>query len=161
MNNRNKQILISASVVFANRDGKMLWFVVKHEDSGWEIPKTAVRRGESSVRASIRAMGEQGGMRAKVLEEVGRSGGSTSVGGRIVPQKTIYYLMQQRGESEVLGFVEYDWQDYSKAVKKLESKKDQNMLEKARAMAKEILKKQKKDGVEEDEDFFEQESEPD
>lgn len=160
MNNKNKTILISCAIVYTSKDDKVSWFLVKQgEENGWEIPKTAVRRGESSVRAVIRAMGEQGGMRAKVLEEVGRSGGSTTVNGKIMTQKTIYYLMLQRGEAQILGFTEFDWLDYAKAQKKLKSKKDQSMLEKARDLMKQIQKQKKDQGIEdddEDEEFFEE-----
>lgn len=157
-NNKNKTILISSAIVYTQRDDKTLWFLVKQgEESGWEIPKTAVRRGESSVRAVIRAMGEQGGMRARILEEVGRSGGSSSINGKIVTQRTIFYLMLQRGESHVLGFAESEWLEYAKAQKRLTSKKDQAMLEKARDLMKEIQKTRKNLNIEEDEDEDEDE----
>ncbi len=140
-----KTILVSSAIVFKKPKDKYLWFLVRqNQDSGWEIPKTTVRRGESSVRAVIRVMGEQGGMRAKVLEEVGRNSGSASVNGKIVPQRYLYYLMIQRGESEVLGFAETEWMDYTKAFKRLKSKKDQQMLIKARDLIK-VLQKTKKD----------------
>lgn len=155
-NNRNKIILISAAVIYRQDGNKTAWFLVKQNDeAGWEIPKTAVRRGESSVRGVIRMMGEQGGMRAKVLEEVGRSGGSASINGKIVSQRYLYYLMVQRGDPQVLGFVEYEWLDYAKALKRLKSKKDQAMLEKARDLMKEVNKdKKRKDLMDEEEDEF-------
>jgi hypothetical protein len=136
-----KEILIAGATVYKKQDDKVLWFIVKQsEENGWEIPKTTVRRGESSVRAVIRQMGEQGGMRTKVLEEVGRNIASATLNGKVVPQRYIYYLMLQRGDNEVLGFVEYDWVDYAKAMKKVENKKEQKILEKARELMKEIQK---------------------
>lgn len=159
-NNKNKTILISSCAVYHQDGNKINWFIVKQNDeTGWEIPKTPVRRGESSVRAVIRMMGEQGGMRAKVLEEVGRSGGSASINGKIVSQRYIYYLLVQRGDTQVLGFVEYEWMDYAKAIKKLKSKKDQSMLAKAREVMKEVQKDKKRQSLleeEEDELFLEE-----
>ena len=65
--------LVSAAAVYKKDGDDVLWFLIKEkEGGGWEIPKTVTKNGESSVRASIRALGEQGGMRVKVLEEVGR-----------------------------------------------------------------------------------------
>lgn len=155
----NKLILISSAVVYKNPEkgkkskAKPLWFVVRTVDeSGWEIPKTAVRRGESSVRAVIRLMGEQGGMRAKVLEEAGRSGGSANINGKIVSQRYLFYLMVCKGDSEVLGFPGAEWLEYEKAVRRLSSKKEQNMLKRAREIAKEIQKTNKtRDEFEEEE----------
>lgn len=154
-NNKNKTILISGAIVYKKLDDKVLWFVVKHNDeNGWEIPKTTVRRGESSVRAVIRQMGEQGGMRAKVLEEVGRSNGSATINGKVVPERYLYYLMVQRGDNEVLGFVEYEWLDYNKAVKRFSTKKEQNMMEKAREIMKEVAKTKRDEKWEDEEEAF-------
>jgi ADP-ribose pyrophosphatase YjhB (NUDIX family) len=151
---KNKTILISVAVVYkyptnhGTKKEKPVWFIIGGSTEGqWELPKTTVRRGESSVRAVIRQMGEQGGMRTKVLEEVGRSAGSTTVNGRIVAQKYLYYLMVCKGDSEVLGFSQSAWLDYEKAYKRLSSKKDRAMLAKARDMAKDIQKQ--KNGREE------------
>lgn len=141
MKNNNKPMLISIAIVYKKEEDKVLWFLVRQgADSEWEIPRTAVRRGESSVRAVIRMMGEQGGMRVKVLEEAGRHAGSASVNGKIISQKYLYYLMISKGTQEVLGFTECDWFEYSKALKKLGSKKDQAMMAKAKEILKEIQK---------------------
>jgi len=148
-----KEILIAGATVYKKLDDKVLWFIVKQSDeNGWEIPKTTVRRGESSVRAVIRQMGEQGGMRTKVLEEVGRNIASATLNGKIVPQRYIYYLMLQRGDNEVLGFVEYDWVDFNKAMKKVENKKEQKILEKAREIMKEVQKTGKDEAKWDDEE---------
>jgi len=145
MASKDKLLLVGVAVVF-NRDnrGKPRWFVIRQTADGeWELPKMAVRRGESSVRSVIRAMGEQGGMKVKVLEEVGRSGGAVTVNGKVVSQRYLYYLMLEKGGGEVLGFEQYDWLDYPKAVRKLVTKRDKQMLMTARDMVKEMEKKKK------------------
>ncbi len=142
---KEKIILVGGAVVYRKVNGKTTWFVVKQkENSDWELPKTTARRGESSVRAVIRAMGEQGGMRAKVLEEVGRGGGAVMLNGRTVPQRYLYYLMINKEGSEVLGFVDYDWFEFSKAIRKLTAKRDQAMLRSARDLLKKIESEKKK-----------------
>lgn len=142
---KQKLILVGAAVVFKKVKNKPVWFLVRQkEESDWELPKTTARRGESSVRSVIRMMGEQAAMNVKVLEEVGRSGGAALVAGNTIPQRTIYYLMICKDAKEVLAFVESDWLDYSKAVRKLKSKKDLNMLKGARDLLKELDKKKKK-----------------
>lgn len=141
---KQKLILVGAAVIYKKVKDKPVWFLIKQkEDGDWEIPKTNARRGESSVRSVIRMMGEQAAMNVKVLEEAGRSGGAALVGDQTIPQRTIYYLMYCKEAKEILAFVDSDWFDYAKAVKKLKNKKDINMLKSARDLLKEIDKKKK------------------
>ncbi|MBX4206150.1 NUDIX domain-containing protein [Candidatus Microgenomates bacterium] len=157
LNNKQKEILVGGSVVYKKDNGKTTWFLVKQDmDSDWELPKTNVRRGESSVRSVIRAMAEQGGMKAKVLEEVGRNTKAVMHNGKPIDQKVIFYLLIERGGGEALGFAEYQWMDYAKASKKLD-KKDQKMLKIAKDLAKEVEKKAKKNPLFEEVDEFEKE----
>lgn len=130
---RNNQLLISGAVVFKRtRNGKIYWLIVKQGDDKWEIPKVTVRKGESSVRASLRMMGEQAGMNARVLEEAGRSGGSTTVNGKVIPRRHIYYLIVQKSVGEIIGFNEHAWHDYKKAMKALSLKKEKEILKQAK-----------------------------
>jgi ADP-ribose pyrophosphatase YjhB (NUDIX family) len=139
---QDKTVLISAAVVFKKSRGKSRWFVVKqgNGENDWEIPKTLVRRGESSVRAAIRMMAEQGGMSARVLEEVGRSGGAVKIKGKLVSQRHLYYLMVFKDGGEVLGYDDYEWLEYAKAVRKLSTKRDRMMLKQARSLLREVEK---------------------
>lgn len=142
---KNKIILISGSVIYRRIKDKPQWFLVKMgEDTGWEIPKTTARRGESSVRAAIRSMAEQGGMRGKVIEEAGRNSSTATVNGKPLPQRNLYYLMIQKEAGEVLGFPEYDWLEYEKAARRLTLKREKQMLKNARDILKELDKKRKK-----------------
>lgn len=138
-------VLVSGAVLFKEGRGKRRWFIVKQsEDESWEIPKVFVRKGESSVRAALRMMGEQGGMTTKVLEEAGRSGGVTSINGKIVPQRHLYYLMIfQSGAKEAIGFENYLWLDYARAVRKLSSKRERAMLKSARQELRKLKKAKK------------------
>ncbi len=142
---KQKLILVGAAVVYKKVKDKPVWFIVKQkEDSDWEIAKTNARRGESSVRAVIRMMGEQAAMNVKVQEEVGRTAGAAMVAGNTVPERKIYYLMFCKEAKEVLAFIDSDWVDYAKATRKLKSKKDLAMLKSARDLLKELDKKKKK-----------------
>jgi len=127
-------VLVSTPIIFKEWRGKTMWFITKQEkESPWELPKIAVRKAESSARASIRLAGEQLGMDAKVLEEAGRAGGTTSVNGKVLAQRQLYYLMRLRDASgEVLGFEDSAWLDYASAVRKLSAKRDKQMLKGAR-----------------------------
>lgn len=142
----NNSVLIGGACLFKEEDGKCFWLLVKsNPESEWELPKIVVRKVESSVRAVLRMLGEQGGMSVRILEEAGRSGGVTTVNNKVVPQRIIYYLTRQKSsEGEIIGFSEYSWLDYAKAVKKLSSKKEVQMLTGARDEYKNWLKKRKK-----------------
>ena len=123
-------VLISGAVLFKEGRGKIRWFIVQQGDEDkWEIAKVYVRKGESSVRAALRMMGEQGGMTTKVLEEAGRSGGVTTINGKTLSQRHLYYLMiLQSGAKEAIGFPSFQWLEYAKAVRKLSSKRERMML---------------------------------
>jgi 8-oxo-dGTP pyrophosphatase MutT (NUDIX family) len=147
MNNtkNNQQISIGGAIVFRDNRGKRQFLLVKNkEDSDWEIPKVTVRKGESSVRAVIRLMSEQGGMTVRVLEEAGRSLGTTVINGKPVSQKYYYYLMLQKGGvSELIGFFEYKWMEFSDAIKKVPLKREKDMFKSGKDVLKEWEKTHK------------------
>lgn len=129
-------VLVSGSVVVRDLRGKEKWFLIKGEEE-WEFPKVVVRKGESSVRAALRIMGEKGGMTTRVLEEAGRAGGVTTVGGRTLPQRHIYYLMlTKENPNEAIGFEESMWLDYAHALKKVATKREKGVLKDARGIYK-------------------------
>jgi hypothetical protein len=124
--NKEQIILISGACLFKQSRGKVYWLVVKNtQEAGWEFPKATVRRGESSVRAILRVLGELAGMSVRVLEEVGRASTSTVINGKTMPQKFIYYLLIFKSSAgEILGFTDYEWLEHGKALKKLELKRE-------------------------------------
>lgn len=151
---QNQQILIGVALVFRDINKKRQWFVVRQkEDGDWELPKVTVRRGESSVRSVIRLTGEQAGMTVRVLEEAGRASASTIINGKSIPQKIYYYLMVQKsGGLDPIGFVDFQWLEYAKAVKKVTLKKDKEMFAEAKAVLKEWEKTHKKQLLEPEEE---------
>jgi hypothetical protein len=140
------QMLIGVAVIIRSQRKREKWFVVKNSNSDtWELPKIVVRKTESSVRSVIRMTGEQGGMRTRVLEEVSRGNSTIVNSGRQISQRLIYYLMLIKGDSgESIGFDSPIWLEYSKAVKKLTSKKEQGILRQAKKIYREWEKKRKK-----------------
>ena len=146
MINDKNLVLVSGACAFRDVRGKVAWFLIKIPDEDkWEIPKVLVRKGESSVRASLRLMTEKGGMNVRVLEEAGRAGGVTTINGKTLPQRHIYYLMITKYASEEpLGFSDYIWLEYSKAVRKIASKRERQMLKGAKTTLAEWKKKRQK-----------------
>lgn len=136
-------VIVAGACIFRENNGSLKWFLVKQKDEdGWEIPKILVRKGESSVRAVLRMMGEKANMTTRVLEEAGRFGGITTVNGKKLPQRHIYYLMLEKAQSgEVIGFSENAWLEYSKCIKTLSSKRDITVLKAANIELSRIKKK--------------------
>ena len=145
LNNKDKEQLVGVGTIFKLSKHKPIWFICKvSEEAPWELPKTIVRRGESSVRSILRLAVEQGQMRARVLEEAYRATVVVKGNGRAITQKHIYYLLVQKDAGEIIGFGKFAWLDYARAVKKLVSKKEQTALRAARDLLKELDKKSKK-----------------
>ena len=136
--NKDQSILISGACLFKESRGRVYWLVVKNTDEvGWEIPKATVRKGESSVRAILRVLGELAGMSVRVLEEVGRASSSASVNGRSISQKFLYYLLiYKTSAGEILGFTDFEWLEQGKAIKKLSIKREKSMLREAKVVLK-------------------------
>ena len=139
-------VLISVACLFKEGRGPDKWLVAKQEeDSGWELPKIASRKAESTARGAIRMCGEQLGVNTQVLEEAGRAGGVTSINKRVVPQRHLYYLMillETSGES--IEFYESKWLEYAKAIRKLPIKRDRQMLKAAKEELVRWRKRQEK-----------------
>lgn len=138
-------VLLAAGVVGKIERGKFKFFLVKNnEESEWELPKLTVRKTESSVRAVLRMIGEQAGMRARILDEASRFNSSQQVGGKLVNQKIFYYALIHKADSgENIGFFETAWLDYPKAVKKLTLKREKDSLSSANKILKDWLKRKK------------------
>lgn len=150
----NNQIIIAGTALCKKRsNGKFVWLVIKQSESPeWELPKTTVRKGESSVRATIRMMGEVGGMNARVIEEAGRFTGTAVVNNRTVPKRILYYLMIQKSAGEMIGFNQFKWLTYEDAVKKLDAKREKDVMKKAKSELKIWTDDKKKRRQEEEEE---------
>lgn len=136
-------VLVAGACVFKENRGRLKWFLVKQNgEENWEIPKVLVRKGESSVRAVLRMMGEKGNMTTRVLEEAGRFGGITTVNGKRLPQRHIYYLMIERSQAgEVIGFTDSIWIEHSKGLRMVFSKRERAVLKAACTELSRIKKK--------------------
>lgn len=144
-------ILISGACVFEEKRGHLKWFLVKQNgEEDWEIPKVVVRKGESSVRAALRMMGEKAAMTTKVLEEAARFGGITKVNGKKLPQRHIYYLMHKKAESkETIGFTDSAWFTHAKCLRIISTKREKAVLK----AAKKELARIKKEGLKNNKKF--------
>lgn len=144
MKNEKGEILVGGAIIFKEGKGKNLFLLSKNNDGEFEILKSTVRRGESSVRAVIRYTSEQGNMNTRVLDEVGRGTSVGTVNTRQITYKYIYYLLFFKAGLEISGMGDISWFDYATAAKKLKLKREKDMLKVASNMVKEREKNKKK-----------------
>lgn len=142
---KNNNLSISGAVVFRDYRKKRQWLIVKNDgNKDWEIPKVTVRKGESSVRAVIRMIGEVAGMTARILEEASRANGATVINGKSLSVRYYYYLMMQKAGSEMIGFDDFAWVEYAQALKKIGLKREKDALKSAKDILKAWEKARKK-----------------
>lgn len=144
MKNEKGEILVGGAVIFKEGKSKKLFLLSKNNEGDWEMLKSVVRRGESSVRSVIRYTSEQGNMNTRVLDEVGRSTGTGTVSNKTVTYKYLYYLLLFKAGLEISGMGDISWFDYATAVKKIKLKREKEMLKTANQMIKDWEKKKKK-----------------
>lgn len=144
MKNNNGEVLVGGAVIFKEGKNKNLFLLNKNNDGEWEILKSIVRRGESSVRSVIRYTSEQGNMNTRVLDEVGRGTSVGTANNKSVTYKYIYYLLIFKTGLEITGMGNISWFDYQTAAKKLKLKREKDMLKTASQMVKEREKDKKK-----------------
>lgn len=138
--------LITGLTGYRLQNTKTEWLVTKAtKDSDWELPKSGVRRGESSVSALIRAMQEEMGLKGRVLEESGRTNLIKTADGEQVNEKLLFYLVRTAPAEETKGrFAEKRWAGYTQAHKLLGLVREQKILEQAAEILKECRKENKK-----------------
>lgn len=144
MKNDKGEILVGGAVIFKEGKNKNLFLLNKNNDGEWEILKSIVRRGESSVRSVIRYTSEQGNMNTRVLDEVGRGTSVGTANNKSITYKYIYYLLIFKTGLEITGMGNISWFDYQTAAKKLKLKREKDMLKIASSMVKEWEKNKKK-----------------
>lgn len=137
---QNMDKLLTGALAYREKRGGVEWFLVKSKNNGGlEIPKSDVRRGESSVSAAIRFLKESAGLYVAVLEEAGRMNVTARFGSQSLGAKVIVYLARS-SESDLPSSVEGQWLKYNSARRKLELAREQKVL----GQAKDVLKQWQK-----------------
>lgn len=142
---------ITGAVAYREKKNSPEWYIVKKKDSNnWELPKSDVRGGESSVSAIIRYMNESLGIKAQVLEEASRTKLTVNLNGAPTEQNLYYYIMRQ-GKSipdefpiKLLISVEGEWVSFAIAKRRIELVREQKALIGANDYFKECQKAKNK-----------------
>lgn len=143
--------VITGAVAYREKKGAPEWYIVKSRSTGnWELPKSDVRGGESSVSAILRYMKESLGIKATVLEEASRAKLTVTANGAPTEQNLYFYIMRQ-GKSApdelpiaALISVESQWVSFAIAKKRLELVREQKALTEANNYLKQWEKAQTK-----------------
>lgn len=134
--------LVAGAVAYRENKGAVEWYLMKNAKDQLELPKTDVRRGESSVSAVLRFAKETAGLRPTVLDEAGRLTVSSTKNGEEIDEKLIFYLIQNKGQEA--GFSKFGtWLKYPNARKKLSLVREQKMLSQANDAVKQWTQKKK------------------
>lgn len=127
--------LIAGSTVCRKRRSQTEWLLIQAaKNGGWEFPKDAVRRGESSVSAIIRYLNEILGLRARILEEAGRATVSSTGSGETREEKLVFYLACLTGGQVQEGHIrrkDIKWFPSVSATKNLSSARERRILKQA------------------------------
>jgi hypothetical protein len=148
------QKIIAGAVAFREHKGATEWFVIKSNDKEtWELPKSDVKSGESSVSAILRYMKDSLGMKATVLEEAGRATATANHGGSSIEQRLVFYIIRQGGKASAEELatvprstvrVNGQWVAYPAVKKKLNLIREQKMVVQANDYLKECKKEKTK-----------------
>lgn len=130
------EVLVSGAVVFRTRGEKVSWLIIKPgNDDVWQLPKSVVRRGESSVRTAIRVLAEMAGLRVRVIEEAGRTTITSRRKGGSLSKKLIYYLVLQKGKDDAnKNGTKISWVDFTRARDKLASSEKRILIQAKQAL---------------------------
>ncbi len=142
MNLKNKILTLKSAggVVYKKEKNKIKWLIVKPAGrKEWRLPKGLIEKNETSVKAAMREVEEEGGVKAVIKEKVGEIKYFYTQDGQKVLKTVIFFLMEyiegdtsnHDEEVEKVAFLPFD-----KAYNKLTYETEKEIL----AQAYEILK---------------------
>ncbi len=126
-------------------EGVHVALISVREGQFWCLPKGLIDRGETTEMTAVREVREESGLTGRILEKLGDITYWYYIRGENTKcRKTVhFYLMEyESGDTSQHDF-EVDaaeWFLLDEALKKISFKGDRNILEKAKARLKEIIK---------------------
>ena len=125
----------------------LLYKNIKNRYEGWVLPKGTVEEGESHEQTALREVHEEAGVKAKVLDYIGKSEYTFTVPNDTVEKEVRWYLMTAHNYYSKPQKEEYFFHSgyyrYIEAIHLLKFPNERAMLEKAYKMYKERSKNSK------------------
>ncbi|MBP5772991.1 MAG: NUDIX hydrolase [Eubacterium sp.] len=125
----------------------LLYKNIKNRYEGWVLPKGTVEEGESHEQTALREVHEEAGVKAKVLNYIGKTEYSFTVPSDTVEKEVHWYLMTANNYYSKPQKEEYFFHSgyyrYIEAYHLLKFPNERAMLEKAYKMYQDIKKKSK------------------
>lgn len=129
----------SAGGIVFKKEGKETFIIVTQHSAhhGWVFPKGLVEKGEDKEITAVREVKEEGGVEAKIIQELPPVEYFYKLEGDTIKKKVTYYLMEY-----VSGSVEdHDWEmeaaewlPVEKVEERLSYKTDKTSFQKAREL---------------------------
>ncbi|MBI4036560.1 NUDIX domain-containing protein [Candidatus Daviesbacteria bacterium] len=128
----------SAGGIVFNKKGQVL--LTKHSTNHhWGFPKGLIEEGHKSEETALREVKEEGGVEAKILGKVGYSKYIYTFNNEKIFKVVTYFLMEYISgdpKDHDWEMEEAGWYELDEALKKLEFKGDQELLQKAKSILK-------------------------
>jgi 8-oxo-dGTP pyrophosphatase MutT (NUDIX family) len=133
-----KREFSAGGVVFKKEKGKTKWLIIQPKGTDrWQLPKGQIDEGESSRKAAVREVEEEGGVKTRLIKKLGDTRYFYILHGEKIFKTVTFYLMEYQGSSkkgpdkkeiDKVTFVPFE-----EAIKKLTFKDDRKMVEKGKA----------------------------
>lgn len=148
-----KREISAGGAVFKKADKELLWLIVqpKRSDSSkpinWRLAKGLIEKGEPTEVAALREVKEEAGIKAKVLDKIGKSTYFYTFKGDRIFKIIIFYLMRFLSETgngvDEVEIEKKEWLPYKEAYEKLTFDSEKRILEKAKKILREKEKQQR------------------
>lgn len=130
----------SGGIVFKKEDSEIFILVVQHsQHHGWGFPKGLIDKGEDKETTALREVAEEGGVKAKIIQELPQTEYFYQFEGDKIKKKVTYFLMEYL--SGDIGDHDWEmeateWTSLDKVNEKLTFKGDKEVFQKAKNLIK-------------------------
>lgn len=142
-----KREIAAGGAVFKKKEGRVLWLIVqpKRDNSNkpihWRLAKGLIEDNESLNQTALREVEEEAGIKAKIVDKIGKTTYFYTFKGKRIFKIIIFYLMQFLTETgkgiDVVEIGKIEWLPYKEAYEKLTFDSEKKILAKAKKILEE------------------------
>ena len=132
-----KREFSAGGAVYKRKKKETLWLIIKPKSyERWQLPKGMIDKGETSLKAAVREVKEEGGVVVKAGEKIDAIQYFFVFEGKKVFKTVTYFLMEYQKESKAgpdkNEIDEVAFLSFKEAFNKLSFKADKDILSKAK-----------------------------